>query len=82
MGSALPVISTRHAGIPEAVEHGTTGVLTAEGDVAATADALAALAEDPGLRARLGRAGWERARDRFSWERERDSLLRLLELDA
>ncbi|MEO1401606.1 MAG: glycosyltransferase [Cyanobacteria bacterium J06635_1] len=28
----LPVVSTRHAGIPEAIKHGKTGFLVAEGD--------------------------------------------------
>lgn len=52
----LPVVSTRHAGIPEQVDDGTTGLLAAERDVAGLADALAALAKDPARRAAMGEA--------------------------
>ncbi len=31
MAGGLPVIATRHGGIPEAVEHGSSGLLVAEG---------------------------------------------------
>ncbi|MEJ5169577.1 MAG: glycosyltransferase, partial [Fimbriimonadales bacterium] len=75
MAYALPVVSTRHAGIPEAVEDGQTGLLTDEGDAAATARALSALAVDADLRRRLGLAGFERARAEFDWERERARIL-------
>ena len=47
MASALPVVSTRHSGIPEHVEHGVSGLLVAEGDVAGMAEALARLVADP-----------------------------------
>ncbi|MEP6936994.1 MAG: glycosyltransferase [Chthoniobacterales bacterium] len=40
MATGLPVFATRHGGIPEAVEHGRTGMLVAEGDHAALAFAL------------------------------------------
>ena len=39
----LPVLATRHAGIPEIVADGETGILVAEGDPAALADGLRAL---------------------------------------
>jgi len=78
MAVALPVIATRHGGIPEAVEAGATGVLVAEGDVDDMAAQIVRLASDADIRWRLGRAGWERARDRFTWEHERRALLDLL----
>jgi glycosyltransferase involved in cell wall biosynthesis len=80
MAHALPVVATRHAGIPEAVADGETGLLQAEHDAQGTAEALVTLAHDPTLRARLGCAGWERAGRLFSWEREREALLALLGL--
>jgi glycosyltransferase involved in cell wall biosynthesis len=80
MAHALPVVSTRHAGIPEAVQDGATGLLADEGDCEGMADRLATLARDPESRSRMGVAGWERAREYFSWEKERRALLRILGL--
>jgi glycosyltransferase involved in cell wall biosynthesis/thymidylate kinase len=57
MASGLPVVASRLSGIPELVEDGTSGLLTPPGDVDAIALALARLAADPKLRARLGDAG-------------------------
>ena len=57
MASALPVVSTRHSGIPEHVEHGVSGLLVEEGDVAGMAEALARLVADPGEARAMGRAG-------------------------
>lgn len=57
MASGLPVVSTDHSGIPEAVEHGTTGLLVPPGDPAALAEALAHLVDDADLRARFGEMG-------------------------
>jgi glycosyltransferase involved in cell wall biosynthesis len=81
MAHALPVISTRHAGIPEAVQEGETGLLVAEGDTVGMAERLVSLATDPDARARMGAAGRARVKAQFSWERERTELLRIMELD-
>ena len=56
----VPVIGTRHGGIPEALVDGVTGLLVPERDPNAIARALAALAGDPALRVRLGSAGREK----------------------
>jgi hypothetical protein len=47
MANSLPVVSTRHAGIPEAVVEGRTGYLVEEGDSVAMAERVVALAGDP-----------------------------------
>lgn len=52
----LPVISTRHAGIPEAVVDGETGILVNERDLEALTNALLTLLEDQSLRARFSAA--------------------------
>jgi glycosyltransferase involved in cell wall biosynthesis len=59
MATGLPVVASRLSGIPELVTDGVSGLLVPAGDEAALADALATLAKDPTLRARLGAAGRE-----------------------
>ena len=66
MSSGLPVVSTRHSGIPEAVEHGVTGFLVGEGDVNAMTEALITLYRNPDLRQTMGTAGRDRAVALFS----------------
>jgi glycosyltransferase involved in cell wall biosynthesis len=60
--SGLPVVATRHSGIPEAVEDQVSGLLVGEGDVGALAEALAAaLAAGP----QMGEAARALAQTRF-----------------
>lgn len=47
MASGLPVLATRHGGIPEAVAHGHSGYLVGEGDAPALAQAALSLLSDP-----------------------------------
>ncbi|WP_182113259.1 MULTISPECIES: glycosyltransferase [unclassified Actinotalea] len=56
----LPVVAYRHAGVPEAVVDGETGLLAPEGDVGALAAHLRTLLDDPARAAALGAAGRER----------------------
>ena len=55
--SALPIISTRHAGIKDAVINGVTGFLVEEYDVTGTTEKMKAIAGSAALAARLGEAG-------------------------
>lgn len=55
--SGLPVVSTRHAGIKEAVIDGTTGFLVAEHDINGMAQGIMKLAGSAELAAQLGKAG-------------------------
>ncbi len=57
MASALPVVATRHSGIPETVLENTCGLLVEEHDVDGMAGAIAKLLADPILAAKLGAAG-------------------------
>ena len=66
MAAGAPVIASRHAGIPEAVEDELTGLLVPPDDPQALADALQRVIEDPALRRRLGAAGRAAAARRFS----------------
>ena len=65
MASGAVVISTRHAGIPDAVESGADGLLVAEGDLAGYKAALAAVLGDDALRLRLAEAARRRAVEKF-----------------
>lgn len=75
--SGLPVVATRHAGIPEVVLNGETGLLVAEGDVAAMAAAIGRLADNPTLAARLGAAGRRRCTAHFTVEHHLQELMAL-----
>lgn len=58
--SGLPVVATRHAGIPDVVLDGETGFLVDERDETAMATAMARVVSDPELAARLGDCGRQR----------------------
>jgi colanic acid/amylovoran biosynthesis glycosyltransferase len=60
--SGLPVVSTKHAGIPYVVLEGQTGFLVPERDIQGLAGKITMLLERPELRRSLGRAGSEHAR--------------------
>lgn len=64
----LPVISTRHSGIPEAVEHERTGLLVAPHAVDELAAAMARMIENPEERHTFGRQGRSAIADRFDVE--------------
>jgi glycosyltransferase involved in cell wall biosynthesis len=72
MLAALPVVATRVSAVPEVVAEGRTGLLVEPGDATALADALDVLLAHPARARRLGEAGLERARSRFSVARMAD----------
>jgi colanic acid/amylovoran biosynthesis glycosyltransferase len=78
MAHSLPVVSTLHSGIPEAVMEGQTGLLVQEGDTLGMAEKIVELTKNTELREQLGKAGRARVEMYFSWEKERESLLSLL----
>ena len=55
--ASLPVVSTRHAGIPEIVEENVSGFLVPEGNVQDLAEKLSLLSESPSRRQSMGAAG-------------------------
>jgi len=65
MASGLPVIATRHGGIPEAVEEGVSAILVAERDADALARQLLALADDHARYAAMGAAAARRVAAEF-----------------
>jgi colanic acid/amylovoran biosynthesis glycosyltransferase len=80
MAQGLPVVSTKHAGIPEAVLDGLTGYIVEEGNVNGMAKHILELAEDAQKRLRMGERGWRTARDNYTWQIERAKLLDLMDI--
>ncbi len=82
MASALPVVSSRLAGIPELVMHGQTGILVSPSDTTALTQALEQLLRDAELRLRYGRAGRARIEQHFRIEHTVMPLLKLFETSS
>ena len=78
MATGLPVVSTNVGGIPEMVIENQTGFLVQPGDTAAMADAIQTVINDCSSAARLGNAGYERAKGLFSIENNVRELSALL----
>jgi glycosyltransferase involved in cell wall biosynthesis len=74
MAAGLPVVATKVGGTVESVQDRETGLLVQRGDKAALVAAIEALIGDETLRARLGRAGRQRASDLFAWDRVCDAF--------
>lgn len=74
MALGLPVISTRHGGIPELVDDGRSGLLTDERDVEGLARAMESLVLDDGARLRLSEAARRKVTTDFSLDRWNEIL--------
>jgi glycosyltransferase involved in cell wall biosynthesis len=77
MAHCLPVVSTFHAGIPEAVINNKSGFLVKEGDINAMAQAILNLAGNESLRISMGKVGRSIVEKNFTWDIEKSSLLKL-----
>jgi glycosyltransferase involved in cell wall biosynthesis len=78
MAAGLPVVATDVGGASEQVVDGVTGRLVLRGDTAALADAIAAVANNPDLRARYGLASRARIAAAFDVNRMVDDYCRIL----
>ncbi len=65
MASGLPVIATRHGGIPEAIEHGRSGLLVEERDADDLARCALELMENPSLYQKLAANGRQAVTGQF-----------------
>lgn len=74
MASACPVIATRHAGIPEVVSDGTTGLLVPENDVGSLGRALTALLSDDVLQLSMGLSARATVEGRFALASQMEKL--------
>lgn len=70
----VPVVSTLHAGIPEAVLDGETGLLAPERDDKAVADKLDVLLSDKALARKMGRRGREYVCETFDIRKQTAKL--------
>lgn len=69
MACGVPVVATAVGGMLDTVPDGLTGVHVPPRRPERLAAAVQRLLADPALRARLGRAGEQRARARYGWDR-------------
>lgn len=77
--SGLPVVSTRHAGIKEAVINNVTGFLVEEHDIQTMADRMIKIALSPQLAADMGEAGRLHIVENYSIEEQISKLDRVIE---
>ena len=77
MSCGLPVVTARIGGVPEMVEHGVTGFVTAPGDVREFGEAIEGILSSKSLLTSMGKASVERARLRFSLDRMASSYFDL-----
>ena len=69
MACSRAIVATRAGGIPEVVEDGVTGILTAPRDHTAMAQAIVRLLGDAKARERMGTAGLARVQEHFTVDR-------------
>jgi colanic acid/amylovoran biosynthesis glycosyltransferase len=79
MAMGLPIVATRHAGIPDVVEEGSSGVLVDEHDVDGMAAAMLRFARDGALAQRAGSAARAAVARSFTLEKSLQRLLGILE---
>lgn len=68
MSAGLPIVSTRHAGIPDVVLDGETGYLVNEGEVKEMAERMMRLIKDRGVAKSFGEQGKKRILSNFTME--------------
>ena len=74
MALGLPCIATAVGGVPSLIEDGRTGLLIPPRDVSMLAEALRQFIADPLLRRKLGAAGRQRIKERYSWNRRAEEI--------
>ena len=76
--SGLPVVATRHAGIPDVVLEGESGFLVDEGDENAMAQAMIKLVLESELSANMGKCGRSRILKNFTIDNHLKDITQLL----
>ncbi|PJE75800.1 hypothetical protein COV04_02550 [Candidatus Uhrbacteria bacterium CG10_big_fil_rev_8_21_14_0_10_48_11] len=73
--AGLPVIGSRHGGVPEGMEDGVSGSLIAEEDTKALGEQILSLLQNAGKRRAMGSAGQQLVKNRFGQERVVNTFL-------
>lgn len=77
MSYGVPVIANDIPGMGEIITNGVNGILVRPGDVNALAGTIDLLLDDPALRDKLGRAGYDLVRERFDMAMRADEFVGL-----
>lgn len=80
--AGLPVVSTKHAGIPDVIQHNETGLLCEEHDVNAMSENMLNLLDDIELSKNLGQQGRKNILQNFSLQKHISSLNSVLKLSV
>lgn len=75
----LPIVSTIHAGIPEAVIQRESGILVLENDYKSMGEALISLAQDPKLRLEMGESARKHMLENYEINTQSEKLKGLLQ---
>ena len=75
MSLGKPTVATDVGEVNFAIEHEVNGILCAEGDVEGFSNSIIRLANDSGLRKKLGSHGREKALQDLTWEANVDKIL-------
>lgn len=76
--AGLPVISTRHAGIPDVINHDKSGLLTEEMDVSGMAKYMITLLNDRSYAMQLGANGRKNIIENFTLDRHLEMLQKII----
>jgi len=66
MATGLPVVTTRHSGLPDQIHDGENGFLVPEGDYEALAERIIYMIEHPEVWADFGRQGRDIVSEKFN----------------
>lgn len=79
LAMAKPLVATKVNGVPEAIEHGQTGLLVDPRDAEGLARAIEVVLEQPELAEKMGRAGSAIVQERFTVDRMIDRTVAVFE---
>lgn len=78
--AGIPVIATKHAGIPDVIISEETGLLVEEHDVEGMANSIIRIIENPELGKKLGTKGKQRVKENFTMQKHLKTIEKALEI--